>query len=346
MNNENDNKPTINEIKEHKITTLVTQNDEPTEPEAVTPNESEVKQEEIEQTANKEEEVKTDDNNDLAVFIGNNYQKITTKPFNFASFFFTSFYMFYRKMIIPGILFSILSTLVTSVIPIFMKTKNYYFNTAIIYLSVVIIGIISGFIFNKMYVKYANKQITKIKNQNSQKSPEELHNIILTRGGTSFGLLVVGIIIAFAISGISSYVSSLFGYSNNTFNITKDDDGTSITELNPDKILNSGKYQGVLYYDANIALKDKIDITIPEGFETINSLFESMASYYETNVNTRTINGNEWLWIGTDGNTKKKFYYGISKNEKLYIVEYGVEKEESRECEPLLDEILNSINLK
>ena len=32
------------------------------------------------------------------VFIGKNYEKITKRPFNFAAFFFTSFYLFYRKM--------------------------------------------------------------------------------------------------------------------------------------------------------------------------------------------------------------------------------------------------------
>ena len=34
----------------------------------------------------------------LKEFIGNNYKKITTRLFNFPGFFFTTLYMFYRKI--------------------------------------------------------------------------------------------------------------------------------------------------------------------------------------------------------------------------------------------------------
>ena len=46
----------------------------------------------------------TNDDELLKEFIGKNYEKITTRRFNIAAFFFNSLYMFYRKMFGYGIL--------------------------------------------------------------------------------------------------------------------------------------------------------------------------------------------------------------------------------------------------
>ena len=52
----------------------------------------------------------------LKAFIGNNYEKITTKPFNFAGFFFTTFYMFYRKMFLYALIVFLINLVILNVI--------------------------------------------------------------------------------------------------------------------------------------------------------------------------------------------------------------------------------------
>ena len=150
----------------------------------------------------------------LKAFIGNSYEKITTRPFNFAGFFFTTFYMFYRKMFGYALLLFLLNLIVLNVINNFIITLA--FNVAV------------GFLVNKIYLSYAKKKIAIIKASNSQKSLEELKLICSTKGGTSVGKIFLGFItelgIAFvvlfimALIGIGSAIGNLFNFSN--WNIT------------------------------------------------------------------------------------------------------------------------------
>ena len=150
----------------------------------------------------------------LKVFIGNNYDKITTRPFNFAGFFFTTLYMFYRKMFGYGLLVFLLNLIVLNVINNFVVTLA--FNVAV------------GLLVNKIYLSYAKKKIAVIKASNSQKSMEELKSICSTKGGTSVGQIFLGLVaelgIAFVVIfvmtliGIGSFIGGLFNFGN--WNIT------------------------------------------------------------------------------------------------------------------------------
>lgn len=161
-----------------------------------------------------------DDDELLKAFIGNNYEKITTRPFNFAGFFFTTFYMFYRKMFGYALLVFLLNLIVLNVINNFIVILA--FNVAV------------GFLVNKIYLSYAKKKIAIIKASNSQKSTEELKSICSTKGGTSVGKIFLGFItelgIAFvvlfvmALIGIGSAIGELFNFSN--WNITTVENGS------------------------------------------------------------------------------------------------------------------------
>lgn len=161
----------------------------------------------------------------LKVFIGNNYEKITTRAFNFAGFFFTTFYMFYRKMFGYGLLVFLLNLIVLNVINNFVVTLA--FNVAV------------GLLVNKIYLSYAKKKITVIKASNSQKSMEELKSICSTKGGTSVGQIFLGLVaelgIAFVVIfvmtliGIDSFIGGLFNFGN--WNITTIKNGSKSGDL-------------------------------------------------------------------------------------------------------------------
>ncbi len=150
----------------------------------------------------------------LKAFIGNNYDKITTRPFNFAGFFFTTLYMFYRKMFGYGLLVFLLNFIVLNVINNFIVTLA--FNVAV------------GLLVNKIYLSYATNKIAVIKTSNSQKSIEELKSICSTKGGTSVGQIFLGLVAELGIAlivlfvmtliGIGSFVGGLFNFGN--WNIT------------------------------------------------------------------------------------------------------------------------------
>lgn len=145
----------------------------------------------------------------LVSFIGNNYEKITTKKFNFAAFFFTTFYLFYRKRVLAGLLFMMANILITNYI------NNYYY-------IVLGLAVALGFFFNKKYVEYAKKKVRSIKYTNFKESPEELKKMCAKKGGTSVGRVFLGflfnmiILIAMIFLGVVSSISAILkGLSEN-----------------------------------------------------------------------------------------------------------------------------------
>ena len=156
----------------------------------------------------------------LKSFIGNNYEKITTRPFNFAGFFFTTFYMFYRKMFGYALLVFLLNLVVLNVINNFAVT--------------IVFNIIVGLLVNKIYLSYAKKKIAIIKANNSQKSPEELKSICATKGGTSVGNIFLGLITEIGIAFVVLFVMMLVGigsafgqlFNLNNWNITTTENGS------------------------------------------------------------------------------------------------------------------------
>lgn len=182
----------------------------------------------------------TNDEELLRAFIGNNYEKITTRPFNFAGFFFTTFYMFYRKMFLYAILLFLVNLVVLNVINNFIVTLA--FNVAV------------GFLVNKIYLFYAKKKIDKIKFQNQQKDINELKGLCSAKGGTSVGKIFLGFLaeigIAFVvlfvmlIAGIGGMVGSLFNPDNwnitingNEINNNDTDNGTNNSTSTKDATL-------------------------------------------------------------------------------------------------------------
>lgn len=98
------------------------------------------------QSINQQPATNTSENNELLeAFIGKNYNKLTTRKFNFSGFFFSSLYMFYRKMFIPGLLISLASSIISNFYPV----------------ATLLFAIVVGLTVNNIYLKYANKEIEK-----------------------------------------------------------------------------------------------------------------------------------------------------------------------------------------
>lgn len=137
------------------------------------------------QSINQQPATNTSENNELLeAFIGKNYNKLTTRKFNFSGFFFSSLYMFYRKMFIPGLLISLASSIISNFYPV----------------ATLLFAIVVGLTVNNIYLKYANKEIEKIKSANPGKSFEELKTICSKKGGTSGAGIFLGILISGAVA--------------------------------------------------------------------------------------------------------------------------------------------------
>ena len=139
----------------------------------------------------------------LKAYIGKNYEKITTKKFNFAGLIFGAFYMFYRKMFGYGTIVLLINSIFLNVI------KQLVLNFAVSLL----IGILVGIFVNNLYVKFANKKINNIKSKNPSKSFQELKSICSNKGGTSFVSILLVIIAEIVMAIIITLIMALFNIS-------------------------------------------------------------------------------------------------------------------------------------
>ena len=207
----------------------------------------------------------------LRAFIGNNYEKITTRPFNFAGFFFTTFYMFYRKMLLYAILLFLVNLVVLNVINNFIVIIG--FNVAI------------GFLVNKIYLYYAKKKIDKIKFQNQQKDINVLKGLCSAKGGTSVGKIFLGFLaeigIAFVvlfvmlIAGVGGMVGSLFNPDN--WNITINGTEINSNDTNNDTNNSTSTKDTTLVEDVIVSgyscFNSKCSVSIEESNNYVDYIF-------------------------------------------------------------------------
>lgn len=125
----------------------------------------------------------------LATFIGNNYNKILSNSFNFSAFFFGFYYFFFRK----HYLFGIIGFLIYTLVP-FLSAKLLN-NVLISFIIMFVTSIIMAVSFNKSYVNMARKKVAYIKSKNVGIESDITEREVIRAGGTSRLFLIVSIII-------------------------------------------------------------------------------------------------------------------------------------------------------
>ena len=244
----------------------------------------------------------------LKAFIGNNYEKITTRPFNFAGFFFGTFYMFYRKMFLYSILLFIVTTIILS-----FCIKN----VLIAFIISILFRIVVGLLINKVYLFYAKKKINIIKVENPQKSIEELKNICSSKGGTSVGKIFIGflaemgigfvILIIVSIIGLGSFVGNLFKFdhpgitsngntsSDGNTNSSTDKNGTLVENIMVNGYSCFGSSCTISIEDSEGTITDYTLNSSDELFQTLGDYQDYILVniYYTSNGNKKTITNYE-----------------------------------------------------
>ncbi len=297
----------------------------------------------------------------LKEFIGNNYEKITTRPFNFAGWFFTAFYMFYRKMFLYGLLLSLVIIFILNVI------NNF--------IVIFVFNILVGFLVNKIYLFYAKKKINKIKQNNIQKDISEIKQICSRKGGTSISQVFLGlfldsvitivILLIMAAIGFTSAIVNLFSSfingssgTNETYNGTMFFD-TSVIMSDEFSISvpgvfknNSSEYEYSYEYSSgqDIFNNCTIDFNIPTGYSSAENLIDQMAKYHSdgnpTEVQKLELNDINWYWFSYDSGFGTTYYYGTTKGKKVYLLNYSIQESAPADCINYKQPVLDSIKKK
>lgn len=295
-----------------------------------------------------------DDDQLLISFVGKNADKILYKRFNFAGFFFSFLYMFYRKMFLYGL----------GVFLINLIVLNVYYNPIIILLFNIAVGIE----VNKIYRKHAVNKINIIKTNHPFGKMDDLKRECHIQGGTNGGFVFVGILISVGLGFLLVIILSIFGIHNGFMAMINGG-------------LTNGVYSGVLIYDTDNKADDLFSIAIPDkfekddsfdtysyssgegvfdkcefslkpiaGFSDASNLITQMHDYYATdsevsNVLSVKYNGIEWSYFTGDF-IATTYYYATSKNGKVYLFEYDIDRDADDMCEKYKDDIITSIKNK
>ncbi len=206
----------------------------------------------------------------LQAFIGPNYDKLTTRKFNFAAAFFGYLYMCYRQMVLYGVIsifvLAALSMGISSIVSTLISNNDM----ALIVSYVIWYGIsflAYGFLTNKIYLYFVKRKIAQIKLNNLNKNHYEIAEMCKRKGGTSIGKLLLAILIPIIFMIIFILISilllgSMFGAFVTGFKDLNNNIQSSINE----NVNEADKSFGYTF-DETININNEFVITIPSGFE-------------------------------------------------------------------------------
>ena len=287
----------------------------------------------------------------LVAYVGKNFNKLASKPFNFAAFFFGSIYLCYRKKFTYALILLVITTVLCRFLTPLLVTIG----------SAIIVGIL----FNRLYINDAKKYVEDLKKRNSTKTNSELKEICKKNGGTSILFIFVGMILSSIISGATGAVLTTLGFpeTNNSININPED-----------FINNKNVYLGTVEKDENIDITEKYTIEVPSEFKkeddassqysyeqdkchfelykadnitNAKQLAKEMSIYYLSveDIKNRNINNINWYYIENEDGTEKQYHYVTSKNNEVYVFEYFIESND-KQCINAKDNVLQSIKSK
>lgn len=153
--------------------------------------------------------LKNVDDDLLKVFIGDNYEKIVTHSFNFASFFSGPFYFLYRKMLLFGIIIIIIELLISLVANMMFTELPVILKNILIFIVSISIMVCNGMIANRLYLIHTTRKINRIRNKGTKNKEFDLIKASANEGGTNTFYPLVALIITIGIPLLIFVISSI-----------------------------------------------------------------------------------------------------------------------------------------
>ena len=278
----------------------------------------------------------------VSEYIGRNAKYFSEEGFSFCTFFFGVIYVFYRQMNFLGFIWLVISFITTLFLPSFYK------------ISPLIINLIMAIYFKKLYLRHCREKVKKIKNENLDKSKEELLDIMRRRGGTSISavlliLLIYGSVVYFA---FSATIELLYKSMEKTAYDMINDLNITIPEG-----FNETSYSTITYkaYEKAGDNLDNCLITIQISNQDNNNkdvkrFLDTGITRFKTDnysgVQEQLINNNTWYYASLSNQNIEKYYYSINYNKKLYKITYTINSDVQGTCHSSLNQIVSSLWFK
>ena len=275
----------------------------------------------------------TSDEDYVKAYIQKNYDSIKNKKFNIGALIFGPFYCFYRKMYFIGIILLLIESS-------FLFTVGGDYSTLIelfinLYLAIKI---------NEIYLRKVNNNIETIKNNNPDKTSNELIDICSKKGGTLPLLLIIVLIILLPLEISIFYI--MIGYEEDYYNTYPTQEEYIIREISyikPSNFIevNTSELHNYLKATDNSCYLNAYSISYTGDIKEYLSNNTSNYNYKDKQeIKSIEYNNKKWNYISMTTSYGRKTIYTHNYNNYMYIFTF------EGECNNYENQILNTIEYK
>lgn len=273
----------------------------------------------------------------LKAYIGKNYEIIRKEKLSISAFIFGPFYLIYRKMwlsaLLVFLLICILINYTTSEITMFIE---------------MLIHLYLGLKINSIYMQSAERKVDEIKISNPDKSSTELLDLCKSKGGTSLLIVIISLIIILIITTeliIKTPKDKAVKISTENKIYTLDKLNYQINNNVNASNNNNNDYHHYTYTDNNSSCSFSILTNkYTNIYKTANDyLSKNITDENKYNLSTIYLGNNDWATTTIYDNSKEQKYYATIYNNKIYIIEIKINKDNQSTCKIIENNLLNSI---
>lgn len=279
----------------------------------------------------------------IKAYIGQNYKSIKTMRFSIPAFLFGPIYLLYRKVWKYAIFIIIISLAGT----IFLSDSTFEIIDTII-------NIILAFKFKDIYLKQAEEKVENIKQQNLDKTTNELLSICQKKGGISWKEPIIAIIAStlFTTIILGSFIND--NNSNNNYNY--------IEELSYSLPIGFEElYITENYKNYNYTTKNQTTCHITLNYSPVSTYMYDEISYLEktliegnnnqtiSKIQNITLNNNLWKYKQLTSASLEETSYAIKHQDKIYVVRtynYRYNDKQNDECKLKYNEFLETLDFE
>ena len=290
----------------------------------------------------------------VKAYIGQNYQSIKKMKFSFPALIFGPWYLLYRK--VWGYAIAII---IISIAAQFLLTSDLkdFVN--------IIMNIFVACKFQSIYMKQAEDKVEQIKQQNLDKTTNELLDICRKKGGTSTKAPAIIIISALILIPIIA----MYVYTNDTVDVENENNNEIVEEVEEEnneftytipqgfiKAYGSGFYNR-FEYKVNNSIKCNLTVdktTLIRNYPDEKTYLEKKMNIVANTTNqpipvmSLNLNGKNWKYMNIETPQRSETMYAYKTDKEIYVIktyDYKINNQANTICKTKYNEFLNSVKI-
>lgn len=290
----------------------------------------------------------------VKAYIGQNYQNIKKMKFSFPALIFGPWYLLYRKVWGYAIAIIIISIAAQFLLPSDLKD---FVN--------IIMNIFLACKFQSIYMKQAEDKVEQIKQQNLDKTTNELLDICRKKGGTSTKAPAIIIISALILIPIIA----MYVYTNDTVDVENENNNEIVEEVEEEnneftytlpqgfiKAYGSGFYNR-FEYQVNNSIKCNLTVdktTLIRNYPDEKTYLEKKMNIVANTTNqpipvmSLNLNGKNWKYMNIETPQRSETMYAYKTDKEIYVIktyDYKINNQTNTICKTKYNEFLNSVKI-